>query len=113
MLPAWATVAIALGGSLIGALADVLGGYFTLRATGKTIYHEEREARRSRLIDAAQDFSVAWTGLFQDLADPLRNGAPLDEELWKRIDEETLDVARRFVRVSLLFGDSPTTTCAT
>jgi hypothetical protein len=50
VLPAWATVVVALGASLIGALAGTVGAWFTLRGAQLNIAHEEREASRTRLI---------------------------------------------------------------
>jgi hypothetical protein len=43
MLPAWATVVIALGGSAIGALAGLIGSYFTFRGSRLNVEHAERE----------------------------------------------------------------------
>ena len=60
MLPAWATVVIALGGAAIGAAAGVIGSYFTLRGARLQIEHEEREAWRSRLVAAAERFLESY-----------------------------------------------------
>jgi hypothetical protein len=60
MLPAWATVVIALGGAAMGALAGVIGSYFVLRSATLNLAQQEREAWRTRLIEAIQAETDAW-----------------------------------------------------
>src|SRR2546423_15171438 len=52
MLPAWATVLIALGGA---AIAGVLAGWLS---TSLRIRHEREEQLRERMIAAADDFAT-------------------------------------------------------
>lgn len=60
MLPAWATVALAIGGALIGAAAGVTASYFGYRGAKLNLAHEEREAWRRALIEATQAAADAW-----------------------------------------------------
>jgi hypothetical protein len=105
VLPAWATIAIALGGSLIGALAGVVGSYLHLRATHLDLAHQGQEAWRSRLIEAAQGFSEAATPLGILLGGAVDRREPLsdeDDELGKNLHEE---MEKRAILVFLVFGE--------
>jgi hypothetical protein len=102
VLPAWATVLIAIGGSLIGAAAGVVGAYFTLRGASLTIRHQEREAWRTRLIDAAQEFAKAYAAfavlLFPATATPDASFEAPDDifTLLQRLEEASTGVALVF-----------------
>jgi hypothetical protein len=61
MLPAWATVAITLGGAALGALAGTVGAYLSFRGGQLNNQHAEREAWRTRLVEAADAFSQSST----------------------------------------------------
>ena len=106
MLPAWATVLIALGGAAIGAIAGITGSYFTLRGAQLNIEHSEREAWRTRLIEAAQDCSQnSMTAMIDilriaDTDDPYTEAATASEQL--EAGGDTL--ARSTIQVDLLFG---------
>jgi hypothetical protein len=60
LLAEWSTLVAALGGSVIGATAAMIAGYFALRGTTLNVRYQEREAWRGRLIEAATDFSAKY-----------------------------------------------------
>lgn len=92
MLPAWATVVVALGGAAIGAIAGVTGSYFTLRGARINIEHSEREACEPRLIQASEEF------LFGNDS-PADSAARLTTFSYMRayaaLDEQSMDLAGR------------------
>jgi hypothetical protein len=102
MLPAWATVAIALGGSAITAVFALLGTWFT--------GHRQAEAEwRRLLVSAAEEFSTALGQALRSLAFALRPF--LDDETSADARERIAEVRRvnavatdRFPRIQLLFG---------
>ena len=59
MLPAWATVAIAIGGAALGAVSGLIGSHLTLRVARLNSMHEDRVAWRNRMLEAAEEFSAA------------------------------------------------------
>jgi hypothetical protein len=99
-VPAWATVALALGSALIGAAAGTLGSWFGLRATMSDIAYREREAARERLIDAAEQFSRAWAETSGRL------GLKTDDVggLWATWREDERELVARGLRISILLG---------
>lgn len=105
MLPAWATVAVALGGSALGAAAGVFGSYFTLRTTRLSIRHSEAEAWRTRLIEAAQGFSEAITATTSVFYLLLGDPTTISEERVEKVEHHLLDAALQAMRIGLLFGD--------
>ena len=107
MLPAWATVLIALGASAIGALAGVTGSYFTLRGARLSIEHSERQAWGTRLVDAAQEFShaVVTAVTRQLLATPAADPYLVPAAVVETIEANLIDVINKAIRVGLLFGD--------
>ena len=56
ILADWATAVAAIGGALIGAAAGLVAGYLTFKGAKMGIRSQEREAWRSRQIEAAQTF---------------------------------------------------------
>lgn len=115
MLPAWATVAIALGGAAIGALAGVLGSWFALRATRLDIRQRTTEAWRSRLIEAAEHFLAANTVLFQKLDLAIRALRRNEPEAPARVDEALgafTECTPKALRVGLLFDPGSPSACA-
>jgi hypothetical protein len=67
MLPAWATVAIAIGGSALVAFSGALTAYLAYRSGGQAARHEERDAWRSRQFEGAEAFIAAYTRGFASL----------------------------------------------
>jgi hypothetical protein len=111
MLPAWAAVLIAFAAAFGGVVAALC----TLYATARTIRHEQSEAWRARLIDAAYDFGDNWTKYsnfcqftyennlaFRDLADQEIEKIAEDEQ---RLHTPT---SNSVIRVKVLFGDDST-----
>jgi hypothetical protein len=104
VLPAWATVVIALGASLIGALAGVMGAFLVYRAAKLNIAAEDAKAWSDHRLKAALGFLEAWSKALEVLPDEQTNKADLAD--W--VDNERLTLLRRMDAVSLLFGaDSP------
>ena len=65
-MPAWATVAITLGGAAIGALAGIAGALFAARTARLSLEHERRESWRTRSIEVAREFiKIANSMTFQ------------------------------------------------
>jgi hypothetical protein len=105
VLPAWATVAIALGGSGIAAIGGFLGSYFTLRSAKLNIQHSQAEAWRTRLVDAAQTSSEAMTATISALYLIVQNPERLSEAGIETIERNLVDAGQSAIRVGLLFGD--------
>lgn len=109
MLPAWAAIAIALGGSALGAFSGGFAAYLTLKASQLNITHEEAEAWRTRLIEASQDFLSVCGPTLIKLDDLTGDRIP---DTGKGVDEawELRDRAQVLAyRVGLLFGASSDT----
>jgi hypothetical protein len=107
VLPAWATIVIALGGSAIGATAGVVGAYFALRGAMLNIRYEEHEAWRNRLIEAAKTFSGTWTEVGFLLIPVILQEAPqdLDELAQEKLEATSTRFFEAATVVALLFGD--------
>ena|SRR6266446_733405 len=105
MLPAWAAVAIALGGTAIGAAGAVIGSYLALRSVRLTHRHEVRQAWRTKMMEAAEDFVVASNALAWSvrphLLDAADGRAVVDEQ---KLDEKWGELRRAGIRVCLVFG---------
>jgi hypothetical protein len=97
-------VVITLGAAAIAAAAGAYGSYLAFRGARLTAREQAREAWRSRMREAAEDFcvvsnSIGWatrTALFDDPED-------------RRVDRENLDaqwkeLRRAQIRVDLAFG---------
>jgi hypothetical protein len=106
VLPAWATVLIALGGSAIGATAGIVAAYFTLRGSTLTIGHHEREARLTRMVDVARDFSALCADLFFHLNLVFQPEEPreVDEELRAKLGAWPPRLWETAVMIGLFFG---------
>jgi hypothetical protein len=105
VLPAWATVVIALGGTFVGAASGVLGSWMALRVARLNIGHEAQEAWKSRVVDAAQSFLTADTLLFQqlDLAIRALKAEAPDVANWsKKAEQGFLECTPRALILGLL-----------
>lgn len=107
MLPAWATVVVALGASLIGALAGTVGAWFTFRSAQLNVAHQEREAWRVRLIDAADAFGVAVRTI-DDVLYRLER-TPSDDLLQGKYEDVDTTLLEAATRVALIFGPNSNT----
>jgi hypothetical protein len=110
MVPAWATVVIALGASAIGALAGIFGAYISLRIARLSLDHQASEAWRTRRLEAAEDFSASWTVEISGVG--LARGAISGREdparAFEALVEKHADGGAKLMRVGLLFGaESP------
>jgi hypothetical protein len=108
MLPAWATVVLALGGAAIGALAGITASVFGYRGTELNVVHQESEAWRKVLIEACQALSDAWLELRWLLYPPSRGASAFDPEARARLDPLGTRCAQTVARVILLFGREST-----
>jgi hypothetical protein len=106
IMPAWATVAIALGAAGIGALSGLGGAYLSLTAKRLDITHQERDAWTARSVQATQDFSTNWSLAFSEIAaigQP--GGAPPDFAAVQRaIHQQVSATVPALARVGILFG---------
>ena len=108
MLPAWATVVLALGGAAIGALAGIAGSVITYRGTKVGLAHQESEAWRKLLIEACQDLSDAWLELRWLVYAPAKGASAFDSEARERINALSTRCAQKVARVLLVFGRETT-----
>jgi hypothetical protein len=106
MLPAWATVLIALGGSAIGAFAGVVGSFFTFRAARLSGTREELEAWRTRLIDATQAYGESWIALGVMMLLAINDNTPFDAEAKREFDATQTKFGQALTRITLLFGET-------
>jgi hypothetical protein len=100
----WATLLAALAGSAIGATAAIIGGYFTLRGTTLNVRYQEREAWRTRLIAAATAFHDDYTktmtaGAFWVFQPDLRS-----DERRRALEDAGMAAVKSGTLVELLFG---------
>lgn len=110
MVPAWATVVIALGASAIGALAGIFGAYISLRIARLSLDHQASEAWRTRRLEAAEDFSASWTAEISGvgMARGAISGRDDPTKTLEALVEKHADGGAKLMRVGLLFGaDSP------
>jgi len=110
MLPAWATVVLAIGGALIGALAGVTGSYLAYRGAKLNLTHQEREAWRAQLIAAIQATADAWEQYGHFLAQlALEEDRTPNEAALEKSGSLTMLLGQPLTRVMLLYGQhSPT-----
>jgi hypothetical protein len=104
VLPAWATVVIALGGAAMGALAGVIGSYFVLRSATLNLAQQEREAWRTRLIEAIQAETDAWLHTGMLLVPVTLGGAVFDAGVKVKFQASLTTYGQTLSRVILLFG---------
>jgi hypothetical protein len=101
MVPAWASVVIALGVAAIGAASGVFAAYLGFFGTK----FQAREAWRTRRIDAASAFAEDLVTLYIRLGEALQDVSTVSEktihELWKVSSE----AQKKSVLVTILFGD--------
>lgn len=105
MLPAWATVTLAIGGAVIGALAGITGSYFGLRGTRLTLMYQESEAWRTVLVDAVQRCSDPWMDLGFLLTPAAGGAAALTKSDQHKVTSFIVAIAQALARATLLFGD--------
>jgi hypothetical protein len=108
VLPAWATVVLAISGTLIGAAAGVLGSYFGFAGTKLSLQSQEAEAWRKTLIETATACMDRWVELGLLLAEAVAGRAPVTPPDLKTVSSLNVQIGQGLTRVSLLFGeDSP------
>jgi hypothetical protein len=104
MLPAWATIVLALGGAAIGAIAGIAASVIGLRGTKLNLAHQASEAWRTRLVEACQGLSDAWLELRWLLYAPSKGASAFDADARERMNTLGTNCAQTVARVILLFG---------
>jgi hypothetical protein len=104
MLPAWATVVLAIGGALIGAVAGVTGSYFGYRSAKLNLAHQEREAWRAALIEAVQNNSDAWSTYGFYVLQVSIGSRVFDQTARLEAEALVLPLGQSVTRLKLLFG---------
>jgi hypothetical protein len=106
ILADWATAVAAIGGALIGAAAGLVAGYLTFKGALMGIRSQEREAWRSRQIEAAQTFLDKYTAFLGKIADSFAGGGgDLGLQQLRVISAANGDAIRAGTLVTLLFGE--------
>jgi hypothetical protein len=100
----WASVVIALGAAAIAALAGGFGSYLGFRSARLSVRDQARDAWRSKMREAAEDFcvvsnSVGWTARVALSADPETRKVDRDG-----LDAQWKELRRAQIRVDLTFG---------
>jgi hypothetical protein len=108
MLPAWATVVIALGGAAIGAAAGVYGAKRTsdraYQSAENSLTHETTEAWRALLIETCRALSDAWLEFRWLLYPPSRKFGEFDDEAKDRLGPLGTRCAQTVAKARLVFG---------
>ncbi len=104
ILADWATAVAAIGGALIGAAAGLVAGYLTFKGALMGIRSQEREAWRSRQIEAAQTFLDKYTAVLGKIAE-VWGGGDLGLPQYRAISAANVDAVRAGTLVTLLFGE--------
>jgi hypothetical protein len=105
ILADWATAVAAIGGALIGAAAGLVAGYLTFKGALLGIRSQEREAWRSRQIEAAQTFLAEYTTVLETIAKSVWGGGDLGLRQYGDIIAANADAVRAGTLVTLLFGE--------
>jgi hypothetical protein len=105
ILADWATAVAAIGGALIGAAAGLVAGYLTFKGALMGIRSQEREAWRSRQIEAAQTFLHEYATFLGKIAEGVGGGEDLGLPQHRAISAANVDAVRAGTLVTLLFGE--------
>jgi hypothetical protein len=112
MLPAWATVVIAVGGTAIGAAVGIYASRLTYRSAVRgsdlayrsaeqSLTHETKEAWRALLIETCRALSDAWLEFRWLLYPPSREFGAFDED---RLGPLGTRCAQTVAKARLVFG---------
>ena len=104
ILADWATAVAAIGGALIGAAAGLVAGYLTFKGAKMGIRSQEREAWRSRQIEAAQTFLDKYTAFLGKIAEVFAGGGDPGLRQLRVMVAANEDAVRAGTLVTLLFG---------
>jgi hypothetical protein len=114
-MPAWATVAITLGGAALVALAGIVGAYLAFRGSQLSLRHAEREAWRTRLIEAADALSQSGTAMVTHVNLALRDAhqsGRVDSLVLDELRAGIADAIQKRMHLELLFGEGEANTAA-
>ena len=119
VLPAWATVVLAIGGTLIGAAAGI---YTAERSSSRAyrsaernsrraylsadqaLFHETQEAWRTLQIETCRALSDAWARVPVAPLSPSRNFGTFDKEAEDRLGTLGTTCAQTVAKARLVFG---------
>jgi hypothetical protein len=104
MLPAWATVVIALGSAAIGAATALLAPVLATKAEKRKLTHEENEAWRATLIQACQGLSESWLEVRWALHSAVEGVSVFDDEAATRLVPLGTRCAQMVAKARLVFG---------
>jgi hypothetical protein len=102
----WATATAGIVGALVGATAAMIGSLLNLKGNRLNIEHEEREAWRTRQIEAAQAFISECTAAIEQLGGRMADEY-FDEPKMQDLVATGAATARSQALLAVLFGDSP------
>jgi hypothetical protein len=104
MLPAWATVVVALGSAVVGALTGLAASFVSSKSDERKLIHEESEAWRTLLIESCHGLSDAWLAFRWLLYEPSKGVSAFDDEASKRLGPLGTSCAQAVAKVVLVFG---------
>lgn len=104
MLPAWATVVIALGSAAIGALAALSAPVVAAKSEKRKLMHEESQAWRPLLIQACQGLSDSWLEVRWVLHSAAEGVSAFDDEAATRLVSLGTRCAQMVAKARLVFG---------
>jgi hypothetical protein len=107
MLPAWATVVLALGGAAIGALTGLTAAALQRRTAKDQLTHQEIEAWRSMLIETTEAFIDAWHAFrwfLRERSMDSREARAFDAKAREQLDPLGTRCAQTIDKVMLVFG---------
>jgi hypothetical protein len=112
--PTWATVTLAIGGLLLAALGSLVGflaaryaAKVSSEATRFSAEQEELRVWRTRLVDAAEEFSAEASRIFVPLAEAavfFQRQHPEAHEKFDSVFDQFQTLARKGQRARILFG---------
>lgn len=104
MFPAWATVAISLGGAAIGATAGLIGSWTAARREDRRLMQQDRKEWRNLQLKACQELSDAWFAFRWLLYVPAHGFAKFDEEAHAQLGPLGTRCAQRVAGAILVLG---------
>ena len=104
MLPAWATVAISLGGAAIGATAGLIASWSATRRADRRLIHQDSKEWRSLQLKACQELSDAWFAFRWLLYVPAHGFGEFDEKAQAQLGPLGTRCAQRVAGAILVLG---------
>jgi hypothetical protein len=107
MVPAWATVVLAVGVAAIGALAGLTGAFLQSRSAKDQLVYEETEPWRKTLVETTEAFIDAWhefRAFLRARSIESAEALPFDTEAREQVDPLGTKCAQTIDKVMLVFG---------